>query len=472
MQIFSLAFFGFFAAVFAARWALGPRFQTAVLFAVSIGFYALYGWGYTLLLGGCLVLCWAAGLWLGRGGGPARLALCVGAALAPLALFKYLDPALGALGMAGFSLVQPVGVSYYTFQMVSYLVDIRRGRLAPERNFFRCAVSLSLFLQITSGPLTRPRELLAQLSRPQRRFETAAAVRSAQLVLLGLFKKVVVADTLAVYTAAAYARPQGMYGLSLLVSAVFYSFEIYADFSGYTDLVRGMGGLLGLSLAENFTCPYLSRSVREFWRRWHISLSSWLAEYVYIPLGGSRVGTARRCCNLMVTFLLSGLWHGAGGTMLVWGGLHGAFQVAGLLTRPLRQRAAGALRLRQEGPVLRLWQTGCTFALVTFAWIFFGAPDLATAWYFITHLFADFTPTLSYCKESLVLLGLSVSGCVRAGAGIVALVGIDLVSARAGWCGWLSARRPWAQAAVCWLLLFSLIFWGNIGGGNSMYFQF
>lgn len=472
MQIFSLAFFGFFAAVFAARWALGPRFQTAVLFAASIGFYALYGWGYTLLLGGCLVLCWAAGLWLGRGGGRLRLALCVLLALAPLAFFKYLDPALGMLGAAGLSLVQPVGISYYTFQMVSYLVDIRRGRLAPERNFIRCAVSLSLFLQITSGPLTRPRELLVQLAQPQGRFETSAAVQGAQLVLLGLFKKVVVADTLAAYTAAAYARPQGMYGLSLLLSAVFYSFEIYADFSGYTDLVRGMGRLLGLSLTENFTSPYLSRSVREFWRRWHISLSGWLAEYVYIPLGGSRVGTARRCFNLMATFLVSGLWHGASATMLIWGALHGAYQVAGLLTRPLRLRAARALHLPEEHPVRCALQTLFTFALVTFAWIFFGAPDLASAEYIITHLFAGFAPTLAYCKEALVLLGLSASGCVRVAVGLAALAGIDLVSAKAGFCSWLSARRPWVQAAVCWLLLFSLIFWGNIGGGNSMYFQF
>ena len=472
MQIFSLAFFGFFAAVFAARWALGPRFQTAVLFAASIGFYALYGWGYTLLLGGCLLLCWAAGLWLSRGGGRGRLALCVALALSPLALFKYLDPALGALGMAGFSLVQPVGISYYTFQMVSYLVDIHRGRLTPERRFFRCAVSLSLFLQITSGPLTRPRDLLVQLERPQAGFDTAAAVQGAQLMLLGLFKKVVVADTLAVYTAAAYDRPQGMYGLSLLVAAVFYSFEIYADFSGYTDLVRGMARLLGLSLAENFTCPYLARSVREFWRRWHISLSSWLAEYVYIPLGGSRVGTLRRCCNLMATFLISGLWHGASATMLVWGGLHGAFQVAGLLSRPLRQRAAGALHLGEAHPLRRAFQLLFTFALVTFAWIFFGAPDLSTAWYIVTHLFADFTPTLTYCKDALVLLGMTVSGCVRAAVLLAALVAIDLVSARDGFCRWLSSRRPPVQAAVCWLLLFALIFWGNIGGGNSMYFKF
>ena len=471
MAVFSFAFFGFFAAVFALRWTLGERGKISVLFFASIGFYALYGWGYTLLLAACLLLCWAGGLWLGQGGGKPRLALCVLLALAPLAFFKYLDPALGVVGLSGFSLVQPVGISYYTFQMVSYLVDIYRKKLRPQRSFLRCAVSLSLFLQITSGPLTHPRELLRQLDGTQQ-FDSAKATAWVQLILLGLFKKVVVADTLATYTQAAYAQPQGMYGLSLLVSAVFYSVEIYADFSGYTDLVRGMGGLLGLELAENFTTPYFSRSVREFWRRWHISLSGWLAEYVYIPLGGSRVGRVRRCFNLLVTFLLSGLWHGASLTMLVWGGLHGAYQVIGLLTRPLRSKITGALRLREDGLLLKAWQTFFTFCLVTFAWIFFGAPDFAGAWYIVTHLFADFALSVSYFKESLVLLGLSAFSCVRIAALLIALFGIDVVCFRWGWREWISGKKPWVQAVICWLLLFSLILMGNIGGGNSMYFQF
>ena len=471
MAVFSFAFFGFFAAVFALRWTLGQRYKTAALFAASIGFYALYGWGYTLLLAVCLLLCWAAGLWLGRGGGRPRLALCVLFSLAPLIFFKYLDPALGAWGLPGLSLVQPVGISYYTFQMVSYLVDIYRKKAAPERSFLRCAVSLSLFLQITSGPLTRPRILLEQLGSEQQ-FDPARATGAAQLVLLGLFKKVVVADTLAIFTQTAYAQPEGLYSLSLIISAIFYSAEIYADFSGYTDLVRGMGQLLGLELAENFSTPYFSRSVREFWRRWHISLSGWLAEYVYIPLGGSRVGRVRHCLNLLITFLVSGLWHGASLPMLVWGGLHGIYQVAGLLTRPLRRRITGALRLREDGVLLRLWQTGWTFALVTFAWIFFGAPNLSSAWQIVTHLFTDLTPSITYCKEALVLLRLSASNCLRIGGLLLALFGIDLACYRSGWSGWLANRRPWVQAVICWLLVFSLVLFGNIGGGNSMYFQF
>ena len=482
MPVFSFAFFGFFAAVFALYWLAPHRWRTALLFAASAGFYALFGLPYTLLLLACMAGCWAGGLWLGRGRSHLRLALCVALALAPLLLFKYLDFLAGGLAALSRLLgapfqapylkwVQPVGVSYYTFQMISYLVDVYRQKLAPEKNFFACSVSLSLFLQITSGPLTRPRDLLPQL-RQERAFDTARGIASAQLVLLGLFKKIVVADALAYYTKAVYADPTRLYGLSLMVAALFYTVQIYADFSGYSDMMRGFGGLLGLELAENFDAPYLSRSVKEFWKRWHISLSGWLMEYVYIPLGGNRVSRPRYYFNLFFTFVLSGLWHGASAPMLVWGALHGAYRVAGAATDGLRLRAYRALRLRRDGLPARLWQTLVTFVLVGFAWIFFGAPNLATAWYIVSHLFTGFVPTIAHLKESLVLLGLSAEACVRFAVLFVALFAVDLAARDRGWRAWLSARRPWVQAAVCYLLVAALVFWGNLGGGNSMYFKF
>ena len=237
-------------------------------------------------------------------------------------------------------------------------------------------------------------------------------------------------------------------------------------------MMRGFGGLLGLELAENFDAPYLSRSVKEFWKRWHISLSGWLMEYVYIPLGGNRVSRPRYYFNLFFTFVLSGLWHGASAPMLVWGALHGAYRVAGAATDGLRLRAYRALRLRRDGLPARLWQTLVTFVLVGFAWIFFGAPNLATAWYIVSHLFTGFVPTIAHLKESLVLLGLSAEACVRFAVLFVALFAVDLAARDRGWRAWLSARRPWVQAAVCYLLVAALVFWGNLGGGNSMYFKF
>lgn len=478
MQVFSFGFFLFFAAVFAAYHAL-PRLRVAVLFAASLGFYALYGLPYTLLLLACQLGCWAGGFWLQRGPTRLRLAFCITLALAPLALFKYAGffaDLLGGLlgrGLPRPGWAQPVGISYYTFLMVSYLVDLYRGRLQAEKSFAALSASLSLFLQVTSGPLTRPRQLLAQLhAAPRRPFSARQAVGGLQLVLVGLFKKLVVADLLAYYTGRVYTDPTGFYGLSLILSAFFYTAQIYADFSGYTDMMRGLGAMLGLSLAPNFHTPYLSCSVQEFWRRWHISFSGWLTEYLYIPLGGSRVGPVRHCCNLMAVFLLSGLWHGARGSMLAWGGLHGLYMVAGRLTEGLRAAAWRALGWDRSSRPARLLRVGLTFCLVGFAWIFFGAPDLATAWYIVTHLAAGFTFSLQYFKESLILLGLDAAGCLRLAALLAALLGIDLACAGRGWRAFLAARRPWQRVAVCWGLLVALILWGNISGGAPMYFQF
>ncbi len=483
MQLNSFAFFGFFAVIFILYWLAAPHWRVPLLFCASMGFYALFGLGTTVLLLVCMLLCWAGGLWVAQKPTRARLALAVTLALLPLLAFKYLAlfwQGAGALAtLLGGSLpafrlswVQPVGISYYTFQMISYLVDIYRGKASPQKNFLVCAVTLSLFLQITAGPLTRPRTLAPQLLAPRPAFDTAKAVGAAQLLLLGLFKKIVLADALAYYTAQVFADPTRLYGLSLILNAVFYAVQIYADFSGYTDLARGFGGLLELELAENFRAPYLSRSVREFWRRWHISLSSWLAEYIYIPLGGSRVSRPRHYFNLFFTFLLSGLWHGASVTMLVWGALHGGYVVAGTATRGLRQALYQKLHIGIDSLPARIWQTLCTFALVCFGWVFFSAPNLTTAWYIVTHLFTGFVPTLNHVKESVVLLGLSAEGALRFGILFAALLAIDFATKDSSWPAFLAARRRPVQLIICWLLAAGIIFWGTLGGGSFMYFQF
>ncbi len=482
MQFNSFAFFGFFAVVFALYWALGQRWRTLLLFAAGLGFYAAFGPAYLLLLLALSAFAWGAGLWLGKAPGKARLAAAVLVSLAPLLLFKYynflMDAFAGAASLMGAAFAplyvrwaQPVGISYYTFQMVSYLVDIYRGRQKPERNFLVCSLTFGLFLQIVAGPLTRPRDL-GPCIRREKVFDSRRAIAAAQLILFGLFKKVAVSDALNYYTDAVFSDPQKLHGFSLVIIAFFYAVQIYADFSGYTDMARGFGGLLGLELAENFRSPYLSRSVREFWGRWHMSLSSWLKEYVYIPLGGSRVSRPRHYCNLFVTFVVSGLWHGASVPMLLWGMLHGLYTVAGAATRGARERLCERLRIRRQAFLPSVVSSSVTFLLVTFAWIFFASPNADNAFYIVTHLFYDFVPSISYLKESVVLLGLSMEACVRFAVLFLALFWIDVQTRDTGYTAWLSRRRPWFQAVLCYAWMAGIVFWGSIGGGSFMYFQF
>ena len=258
--------------------------------------------------------------------------LGLSAALAPLLLLKYsgmfADAAGTLLGIPlwdGSGLLQPLGLAYFSLQLASYLIDVSRGDLAPEPLYARVLCYASFFFSITQGPFNRYGTLMPQLAAPTR-FDSHRLWRGAMRMAWGYFKKYAIAERAAVVVSAAFSTPE-IYDTSQLVfGTVLYSFQLYADFSGYTDIVLGAGEILGLRLPENFRQPFLAATVRELWSRWHISLSQWFRDYVYIPLGGNRKGTARRDANLILTFLASGLWHGANWTYLVWGGLHGGIQ--------------------------------------------------------------------------------------------------------------------------------------------------
>ena len=270
------------------------------------------------------------------------LALAAAAALAPLLFFKYFNTLLGAYvpeSVRAFSLLTPVGISFFTFKAVAYLAEVYKGALSPCRHFGRYALYVSFFPEVSMGPIQRPGDLMAQIGTP-RAFDAGRAVRGAQLMLWGYFEKLVVADNLAPYVSAGLDAPDLVMGLSVFLASVLYAVLLYADFAGYSHIAIGCMQLLGFDVPENFRAPYFSTSVKEFWNRWHISLSSWLRDYVYIPLGGSRCSTARCCVNLLITFLVSGLWHGTGLQFAVWGLLHGAYLAVGRLTAPARARLA------------------------------------------------------------------------------------------------------------------------------------
>ena len=313
------------------------------------------------------------------------LALQVFVSLGLLFLFKYLDFALGALedvsGLMGFSrtfpryhLLLPMGISFYLFQTLSYVIDVYRGNLPCEKHLGYYALYVVFFPQLVAGPIERAGDLLPQLHEarspsPEESFE------GFSLLVRGYAKKVVVADMIAPYVDAAYLAPDAP-GSALLFATVLFALQIYGDFSGYTDIARGCARLMGVRLRENFEQPYLAVSVRDFWRRWHMSLTGWFTDYVYIPLGGNRKGTARMLCNTLVVFLLSGLWHGADFSFILWGLLHGLLVIRERLFPPkIRHTALARLR---------------TFCLVTFCWVFFRAASTAQAFSVLRAILLDF----------------------------------------------------------------------------------
>ena len=365
MPFISFSFAVFFVAV-AVLYHLAPRLgknalcaQQILLFAAGVVFYAAADLRFLPFLLYVTAVSYLAGLFVRN---RVSLALFVIADLLPLLFFKYVPQDWHTRW------VFPLGLSFFTFQSVSYIADVHTKKIAAERNPLMVALFVGFFPTIASGPIQRAGILLPQLKEIHR-FDYDNATDGMRLFAWGMFKKLVIADRIAVYVDYVYGNIPGSHGLALLLATVLYSFQIYCDFSGYSDMAIGVARYFGFDAGRNFDHPYLSQSVGEFWRRWHISLSSWLRDYVYIPLGGSRVVLPRVYLNLMITFLVSGVWHGAGWTFVAWGLIHGAYQCVGRATKPLQEK----LRIPAAIRVI------ITFCLVTFAWIFFRAGSMGEA---------------------------------------------------------------------------------------------
>jgi len=390
MRFQSLLYMLFLAASALVHARLSPRLRTPFLLALSWFFYALWEPRFLALLLAVTAVSFA--LARAMRARPERkkrfLVLGLVFTLGMLFVFKYLgfftaglSSLLAACGFAPLSLPKlllPAGISFFSFAVSGYLIDVYRGTAEPERNFIDYALFVSFFPAVLSGPIERANHLLPQLRA--RRAPDGDDLRAGSLrFLLGLTKKLLIADRLAILVNAAYAAPETFTGAQLLLAILCYSVQIYCDFSAYTDMAVGSARLLGVRLFENFDAPYSSRSVKEFWRRWHISLSFWFRDYLYFPLGGSRKGKLRTYVNLMIVFAVSGLWHGAAWTFIVWGLLNGAYQVFGALTLPARRSLRASLRIREDSRLTAVWQTLVTFLLTTAAWVFFRADSLPQA---------------------------------------------------------------------------------------------
>lgn len=354
---------------------------------VSYGFYMAWAPQYALLLFAATLISYLSAIKIANSS-HARVFLVLGIVLniSILFFFKYVDFALTLLqrlcGTIGihfvapvFSILLPVGISFYTFQSIGYMVDVYRDPKEVERNFLSYMLFMSFFPQITSGPIARAKNLLPQLNAVNRA-STQQVSMGLKLMLIGYFKKIVLADTIGVFVNQVYADISAYSGLTVLAVIIGYTIQIYCDFSGYSDIAIGAARTMGIHLQANFNAPYFAYSIKDFWRRWHISLSSWLRDYIYIPLGGNRKGFVRKLFNTFMTFFISGLWHGANLTFIVWGILHGMFQIIeDIATRIIKKSASSS---QPRGLMLYIRRI-LTFAAVSFAWIFFRASDISQA---------------------------------------------------------------------------------------------
>jgi len=404
MSFNSLDFLIFFPVVTVLYFLLPHRFRWILLLSASIFFYMAFIPAYIFILLATILIDYFAGILIAQtpAGHKRKIYLVVSIISTCLVLFifkyfNFFNANLTTLaeflhwnyGINALQIILPIGLSFHTFQSLSYVIEVYRGKQKAEKNFGIYSLYVMFYPQLVAGPIERPQNLIHQFYE-NHQFETSRVINGLKLMIWGMFKKVVVADRLALFVGAVYGDAVAWPGPALILATIFFAFQIYADFSGYSDIAIGAAQVMGFKLMDNFNRPYASRSISEFWRRWHISLSTWFRDYFYISLGGNRASKPRWAFNIFATFLVSGLWHGANWTYVFWGGLNGLYLLFSVWTGSLREK----IRTYSSflGPkILSTLQVLTTFALICFAWIFFRAPDLATAQYIIGHLFSGFS---------------------------------------------------------------------------------
>lgn len=396
----SFEFLLFFPIVTGLYFLIPYKWRWLLLLIASCYFYMAFVPVYILILGFTIVVDYFAGIYIANQSGRKRkiaLAASIVANVGVLAFFKYwnflnanLTELLGFFSAENpvpfLKILLPIGLSFHTFQAMSYTIEVYRGNQQPERHFGIYALYVMFYPQLVAGPIERPQNILHQF-REKYNFDYARVVDGLRLMLWGLFKKMVIADRLAFYVGDIFDHPSEYHGFSVLLAAYFFSVQIYCDFSGYSDIARGAARVMGFELMQNFNLPYFARSVREFWSRWHISLSTWFRDYLYIPLGGNRVSQPRWMANLLIVFIVSGLWHGANWTFIIWGALHGAYLVAEILIGKIEPLKAF---VKTAAGKFSAWFI--TLHLVVLAWIFFRAKNVHDAWLLIRNIFKTDKP--------------------------------------------------------------------------------
>lgn len=371
-------------------------------------------------------------------------------------------------------IILPIGLSFHTFQSLSYIIEVYRNKQKAEHNFGIFALYVMFYPQLVAGPIERPQNMLHQFHKKYK-FDLYRVADGLKLMLWGMFKKVVIADRLAIFVNEVYNNPNNYQGLPVLIATVFFAFQIYCDFSGYSDIARGSAKVMGFELMVNFDKPYLSKSISEFWKRWHISLSSWFKDYVYIPLGGNRVNKMKVYRNLFITFLLSGLWHGANWTYVIWGGLNGLYLIFSQVTISSRKTIVEFFKINRLPKAHNIFKVACTFVLTTFAWIFFRANSFSDAVQIYIYLFSGWNKGELFSSVSRVLSHtpeLSKVSFLVAFVLISFLMLIELIQTKVIINKKLDEKLSYGSWTIYILGIFAIIILGQFTKLQFIYFQF
>jgi alginate O-acetyltransferase complex protein AlgI len=482
----SFDFIIFFPVVTILFFLLPHRFRWMLLLSASCFFYMYFIPVYILILFFTIIIDYIAGIYLEDAVSPRKkkfyLAWSIVANVGVLAVFKYYNFFLDNINVASLALFEhyfparylaialPIGLSFHTFQAMSYTFEVYYGRQKAERHFGIYALYVMFYPQLVAGPIERPQNVLHQFYEKQY-FDYVRVRDGLAMMLWGMFKKVVIADNLSTYVSLAYHHPQDKTGMTLLLASYFFAFQIYCDFSGYSDIALGAAKVMGFHLMENFRVPYVSSSIREFWGRWHISLSTWFRDYLYIPLGGNRVAKWRWMFNLFFVFMVSGIWHGANWTYVIWGALHGLYLVIGIIKDDLCKRFN--IRISDEKSVfVKALSVLLTFHLALFAWIFFRANTVSDAFLIVNKI-----ATALHVKDFYRSLVFFVGNPNYVGRIVFHLLLITCFVAFDPLMDQVVKQRIQIKSTVLRLTLYSLILasiilFGFFGEVQFIYFQF
>ena len=489
----SIEFLIFFPLVTAIYFLLPHRFRWLHLLAASCVFYMFFIPVYIFILIFTIIIDYIAGIMIENAEGTRRkmfLVMSLIANIGVLAVFKYfnfftsnVNELLAGFHIVGHSLpllkiILPIGLSFHTFQAMSYTIEVYRGHQKAERHFGIYSLYVMFYPQLVAGPIERPQNLLPQF-RTEHHFDYDKVTSGLRLMAWGMFKKVVIADRLSIIVNGVYDHPQDHHGISVLMAMFFFSIQIYCDFSGYSDIAIGSARVMGFTLMRNFRTPYFSRNIAEFWKRWHISLSTWFRDYLYISLGGNRVSRWRSYLNQFIVFIVSGFWHGANWTFIIWGGLHGIFVILARIAEPARKRLRAIIGINTEAYWFRGYEVITTFILVTIAWVFFRADSFRIALSMFVRLSHGLKTDISTMIHTHSVLG--VMGFFQGidpldwlviVVSFIVLFAVDWMQFRISVNEWLVKRNVFFRWAIYFGIVYFILFLGKFESQQFIYFQF